>query len=175
MCMFLDEEGKGKTRRPKILGKFPGTQASGTFILASVLAPLAQRTGVIETLRSKLTSSRPDDDDDGASSFRLALLARLSPLPSYVNNYGLALVGLPFRPYLAATVVAGLPSILTHVAAGNGLSSLLDAALPSPPGAEAGGAAENALLCVSVLSAGLLAQQLLADRAAAAQDHDRPC
>lgn len=38
--------------------------------------------------------------------FKFAVLLRLSPLPSWINTYGLALTNIPFPSYVAATLYA---------------------------------------------------------------------
>mmetsp|Transcript_35976 Transcript_35976/g.81649 ORF Transcript_35976/g.81649 Transcript_35976/m.81649 type:complete len:119 (+) Transcript_35976:1043-1399(+) len=58
---------------------------------------------------------------DGA---RYTLLARLSPIPSWLNNYGLAFAGVRIADYLPVTALTTLPPVLTHVYAGILLSSL---------------------------------------------------
>eukprot|EP00548_Thalassiothrix_antarctica_P006277 CAMPEP_0194141666 /NCGR_PEP_ID=MMETSP0152-20130528/11065_1 /TAXON_ID=1049557 /ORGANISM="Thalassiothrix antarctica, Strain L6-D1" /LENGTH=292 /DNA_ID=CAMNT_0038840367 /DNA_START=77 /DNA_END=955 /DNA_ORIENTATION=+ len=55
---------------------------------------------------------------------RYTFLARLSPIPSWLNNYGLAFAGVRFVDYAPATAIATLPPVLTHVYAGSLLSSL---------------------------------------------------
>lgn len=56
---------------------------------------------------------------------RYTFLARLSPVPSWINNYGLAFAGVRFVDYAPATALATLPPVLTHVYAGTLISSLV--------------------------------------------------
>jgi len=49
------------------------------------------------------------------SGWRFAFLLRLSPVPSWVNNYGLALTEIKFSHFLLATVVGTIPQIAQHV------------------------------------------------------------
>ena len=51
-------------------------------------------------------------DDVQARGKEFTLLARLSPVPSWANNYGLALAGVEFEDYLPASVVAVLPALV---------------------------------------------------------------
>lgn len=59
--------------------------------------------------------------DDG---FRFALLLRLSPLPSYVNTYGLAVTTISYRHFVAATICGSLPFIINNVFMGTMARSL---------------------------------------------------
>ena len=45
-------------------------------------------------------------DDVEAEGARYTLLARLSPIPSWLNNYGLAFAGVRFADYVPATALA---------------------------------------------------------------------
>jgi uncharacterized membrane protein YdjX (TVP38/TMEM64 family) len=69
-----------------------------------------------------LSALAADVEAEGA---KFTVLARLSPIPSWLNNYGLGLAGVRFAPYLGATALASVPSVLTHVYAGSLLPSLL--------------------------------------------------
>ena len=85
---------------------------------------------------------------------RYTLLARLSPIPSYLNNYGLALAGVRFADYAPATAVATLPSVLTHVYTGSLLASLTSIGDGTPP-------TSVALSGLSVAGGALLLRELL--------------
>jgi uncharacterized membrane protein YdjX (TVP38/TMEM64 family) len=63
-------------------------------------------------------------DSIGDDGFRFALLLRLSPLPSYVNNYGLALTSISYAQFVAATLLGSLPFILNNVVVGSMARSL---------------------------------------------------
>eukprot|EP01087_Luapelamoeba_hula_P017775 TRINITY_DN562_c2_g1_i3.p2 TRINITY_DN562_c2_g1~~TRINITY_DN562_c2_g1_i3.p2 ORF type:complete len:150 (+),score=38.98 TRINITY_DN562_c2_g1_i3:767-1216(+) len=56
--------------------------------------------------------------------WKWALLLRLSPVPSWVNNYGLALTPVGFPAYLVSTVVGGVLMIVQNVNIGAALGSL---------------------------------------------------
>jgi uncharacterized membrane protein YdjX (TVP38/TMEM64 family) len=57
-----------------------------------------------------------------------AFALRLSPMPSWVNNYGLAVTELRFSNFLLATVVGGLVFIVNNVSTGAGFSEAISAA-----------------------------------------------
>ena len=102
-------------------------------------------------------------EQDGA---RYVLLARLSPIPSWLNNYGLAFAGVTFEDYVPATALATVPAVLTHSYAGSCLSSLVSImgtdtdAMPST-------LLGSALSGLSVVGGGLLLQKLAASLAGA--------
>ena len=48
----------------------------------------------------------------GSSGLYLVLAGRLSPLPSYVCNYGFSTTDVSLGQYSLATVIAGTPMIL---------------------------------------------------------------
>jgi kynurenine 3-monooxygenase len=87
---------------------------------------------------------------------RYTLLARLSPLPSWLNNYGLALAGVRFRDYAPATAVATLPAVLTHAYGGSLLSDLVSANAGNGGGTLAG----SALGGLSVITGCLLLREM---------------
>ena len=68
-----------------------------------------------------------------ANGARYTLLARLSPIPSWLNNYGLAFAGVRFADYFPATALATLPMVLVNVYTGSLLSSLLSLSDGAPP------------------------------------------
>ena len=82
-------------------------------------------------------------DDVQARGKEFTLLARLSPVPSWANNYGLALAGVEFEDYLPASVVAVLPALVAHVLVGSSLAEL----------STSGGDSSPALLALSAASA----------------------
>ena len=150
-----------------------------TFVLAKGVAGLTSTTdggttnrgggaaGWRDGILSRLESVAADARQDG---LRYTLLARLSPVPSFVNNYGLALAGVRFGDYAAGTVIASIPPIAVHVATGAAASSV---AMAAAPGAGSGGDVGGALLtALSIASAGALLQQGIA-RAATAAEEDR--
>ena len=109
-----------------------------THRLASSLAPTLEAVGIARAINQTIAQQpRLATLSEKAKSrgFRLTVLARLSPVPSYVNNYGLALAGVPLPLFLAGTMVATLPAVCTHVYAGSLLSSLasLGDDVPSTP------------------------------------------
>eukprot|EP01116_Phalansterium_solitarium_P011215 TRINITY_DN26833_c0_g1_i1.p1 TRINITY_DN26833_c0_g1~~TRINITY_DN26833_c0_g1_i1.p1 ORF type:complete len:290 (-),score=53.98 TRINITY_DN26833_c0_g1_i1:270-1139(-) len=54
----------------------------------------------------------------GKDGWKFAFLLRLSPLPSWLNNYGLALTEIKFSAFIAATMIGTLPMITQHVYVG---------------------------------------------------------
>jgi len=57
-------------------------------------------------------------------AFKFSLLARLSPAPSWVSNYGLPLAGVPLGSFLPATLVGMLPPLASNVYSGAAAASL---------------------------------------------------
>lgn len=57
-------------------------------------------------------------------TFKLAVLLRLSPIPSWVNNYGLALTPITFKEFCTATFAAGIPFAAQNVYIGSLMNSL---------------------------------------------------
>ena len=105
------------------------TAAIITFLASSGVARTALSNAGVEEAAARAFASQPSlarltqrVEQDGV---RYTLLARLSPIPSWLNNYGLAFAGVQFADYLPATALATLPPVITHVYAGSLLSSLL--------------------------------------------------
>lgn len=99
-----------------------------TFFASSGIARKVLSDAGVEEAAAAAFSSQPslkrlaqNVEQEGA---RYTFLARLSPIPSWLNNYGLAFAGVRFVDYAPATTIATLPSVLTHVYAGSLLSSL---------------------------------------------------
>ena len=133
--------------------------AAFTFYASSGLARSAISQLGLADAAAKALASQPQltrlaesASTDGA---RYTLLARLSPVPSWANNYGLALAGVPFGQYLPATAIATLPAVLTHVYTGSLFSSLLSLESGTPPTA-----AGTALSGLGVVGGLLLLQQI---------------
>ena len=103
--------------------------ATFTFLLSSGLLRAALIACGVADRASQAFASQPrlarlvgNIESNGA---RYTLLARLSPIPSWVNNYGLAFAGVKFADYLPVTAIATLPTVLTNVYTGSVLSSLV--------------------------------------------------
>lgn len=91
--------------------------------------------------------------------FRFCLLARLSPLPSWANNYGLPLLGsIDFATYFPATLLGMLLPLASNVYSGTVASSLA-AALSGGTGPQIS-APGLALSLLSAVSGAALIQQL---------------
>eukprot|EP01117_Protostelium_nocturnum_P020179 TRINITY_DN8966_c0_g1_i1.p1 TRINITY_DN8966_c0_g1~~TRINITY_DN8966_c0_g1_i1.p1 ORF type:complete len:245 (+),score=54.88 TRINITY_DN8966_c0_g1_i1:143-877(+) len=69
----------------------------------------------------------------GKDSLRVAFLLRISPVPSWVNNYGLSLTSISFPPFICATILGSLPMIIQQVYMGTLISNVahLDSNEPS--------------------------------------------
>eukprot|EP01119_Soliformovum_irregulare_P024984 TRINITY_DN9114_c0_g1_i1.p1 TRINITY_DN9114_c0_g1~~TRINITY_DN9114_c0_g1_i1.p1 ORF type:complete len:235 (-),score=35.65 TRINITY_DN9114_c0_g1_i1:29-733(-) len=82
---------------------------------------------VRESLRShrSFDNIRRNVGRDMWSSLKFATLLRLSPLPSWINNYGLAVTSIEFPPFFIATLVGSLPTIFQNVYMGSCLQSLV--------------------------------------------------
>mmetsp|Transcript_35171 Transcript_35171/g.42441 ORF Transcript_35171/g.42441 Transcript_35171/m.42441 type:complete len:293 (+) Transcript_35171:84-962(+) len=100
-----------------------------TFLASSGIARKALSDAGVEEAAALAFSKQPslkrlgqNVEKEGA---RYTLLARLSPIPSWLNNYGLAFAGVRFSDYAPATALATLPPVLTHVYAGSLLPTLL--------------------------------------------------
>jgi uncharacterized membrane protein YdjX (TVP38/TMEM64 family) len=109
-------------------------------------------------------------EEDGA---RYTLLARLSPIPSWLNNYGLAFAGVRFADYAPATALATVLPVLMHTYAGSLMPSVL-ALSESEGGALPSTLASSVLAAASVLGGGLLLTRLLAASAALDEPIDPP-
>ena len=146
------------------------TAAAATYGVARAGAPALRASPIgarlIEAIQNEpriANATRDATASDGGAA--VTLVARLSPLPSYVNNYGLALLGgVRFRGYLAATAVASVPALATHVAFGATLGALDEATLLGGGGGAAttimtttttSGAAASAADLAPLLSAAL--------------------
>lgn len=160
---------------------------TATFFLARALRLLAEgrsrgggdkipptaeksRTELMERLAS---SSFPADLSKGMADdgLKYAFLARLSPLPSWVCNYGLALAGVAFVDYFLATAVASVAPIAVHVSAGAAAAAAAAAAGSATAcssvsclrsSLDAGGTGGSDIMVVlGTLSSGILLQQAI--------------
>ena len=134
--------------------------AAITFAASSMSSSALSRLGLpkaaAEAFESQPALARLAESIE-AEGARYTLLARLSPIPSYLNNYGLALAGVKFRDYLPATALATLPPVLSHVYTGSLLSSLL--ALSDGPQQPDASLTSSALGGLSLICGGLLLRQ----------------
>ena len=134
-------------------------RTGSTATVTATAAATAQgwRDGLVQRLEGVASGARED-------GLRFTLLARLSPLPSWANNYGLALAGVPFQQYLPATIIASIPPIAVHCSTGAAAASLAMATAGGGGvgGGDSGGAVLGAL---GIGSAGLLVQTAI-ERAA---------
>jgi len=64
-------------------------------------------------------------DAMAADCFKIAILMRLSPVPSWVINYSLALSPISFKNFVLATLFAGFPNIIKNVYGGSFMRSAL--------------------------------------------------
>lgn len=137
------------------------TAACVTYALASAFAPFLNSTLAADAIGAAI-AGEPKlaalADGVAANGLRLTLLARLSPVPSWANNYGLALAGVRIRDYVPATVVASLPPVLTHVYVGAGMASVLGVV---ERGAADSGVLGSLLGAVGVLASAALVRQCL--------------
>jgi len=127
-----------------------------TFSVSSFLSPRLERLGVAQSVEQALVAQprlRAVADSVQERGFRFTVLARLSPVPSYLVNYGSALAGVPFADYAQGTLIATLPAVVLHVYSGSSAASLL--ATTASPGVDA------ALGALAVVGSALLLQQLL--------------
>lgn len=104
-----------------VFGFLPGVLAVAITkgAAAAVTFFLARRFGVdaAGTLQRALRAGPANLDSWSArlrrgvqgNAFRFCLLARLSPIPSWVNNYALPLADVPFETFLPATLLGMLP------------------------------------------------------------------
>jgi len=106
--------------------------ASAAFLLG--------RTVLHDWVRAKLSTNDKFNNmyhNVGRDSFRVAFLLRLSPIPSWANNYGLAcMTPIGFVPFIVATLVGTLPMIAQNVYFGSLLKNaacLGGADCPSTP------------------------------------------
>ena len=149
------------------------TAAAITFFISSGIARTALSNAGVEAAAARAFAAQPsltrlgqNVEQDGA---RYTLLARLSPIPSWLNNYGLAFAGVRFVDYAPATALVTLPAVLTHAYAGSVLSSLL--ALANGDGfAPPSSLASSALSGLSAVGSGLLLRQLTGALATSEED-----
>ena len=113
-----------------------------TYGIASVARP-ARLAAATEKVLMEQPRLRAIADDVQARGKEFTLLARLSPVPSWANNYGLALAGVEFEDYLPASVVAVRPALVAHVLVGSSLAEL----------STSGGDSSPALIALSAASA----------------------
>ena len=121
-----------------------------TYGIASVAKPERMETAAKRVLLEQ-PRLRAIADDVQSRGKEFTLLARLSPVPSWANNYGLALAGVEFEDYLPASVVAVLPALVAHVLVGSSLAEL---------STSSGGDSSPVLLALSAASALVLVQRL---------------
>ena len=131
-----------------------------TYALASGAARGALAKAGVPQAASAAFAARPElarlVEGIEREGMRFTVLARLSPIPSYLNNYGLALAGVRLTDYAVATAVASLPPVLTHVYTGTLLASLASIEDGVPPSL-----ASSALGALTIGSAALLVRQAL--------------
>jgi uncharacterized membrane protein YdjX (TVP38/TMEM64 family) len=60
----------------------------------------------------------------GKDTFKLAIMLRLSPVPSWVNNYGLSLTPITLKEFFLATILAGFPGVVRNVYIGSLMKSV---------------------------------------------------
>lgn len=122
-----------------------GTAAAVTFFLARRFgADLAQRAA--GAIGDGSWTSRVQRGVRG-NAFRFCLLARLSPIPSWVNNYALPLADVRFETFLPATLLGMLPPLAANVYSGACALSLASALTGG------GGTVDGGSLVLGVLSA----------------------
>lgn len=145
-----------------------------TFLASSGIARRALSDAGVEKAAARAFASQPSltrlanrVERDGA---RYTLLARLSPIPSWINNYGLAFSGVRFGDYAPATALATLPAVLTHAYAGSLVSSLL--ALQAGDGAAPSTVSSSALAGLSGVGGALLLRELAAAAAGSAESEE---
>ena len=93
-------------------------------------------------------------------AFRFCLLARLSPVPSWINNYALPLAGVSLSSFLPATLLGMLPPLASNVYSGSAAASVA-AALSRGSGVEFDWIGVS-LGVLSTLSGAAIVQQLAA-------------
>lgn len=93
-------------------------------------------------------------------AFRFCLLARLSPVPSWINNYALPLAGVSLSSFLPATFLGMLPPLASNVYSGSAAASVA-AALSRGSGVEFDWIGVS-LGILSTLSEAAIVQQLAA-------------
>eukprot|EP00921_Rhytidocystis_pertsovi_P002149 GHVQ01003697.1.p1 GENE.GHVQ01003697.1~~GHVQ01003697.1.p1 ORF type:complete len:391 (+),score=14.04 GHVQ01003697.1:341-1513(+) len=85
--------------------------------------PLCRRHNVflrqhhLRTLRSVITED----------PYKYCLLLRLSPIPLFVKNYGLAALGVPLKPYLYSSCISAIPWTTVEVALGCSANTIVEA------------------------------------------------
>ncbi|CAL1143594.1 unnamed protein product [Cladocopium goreaui] len=159
-----------------VFGFLPGVLAVAITkgAAAAVTFFLARRFGVdaAGTLQRALRAGPANLDSWSArlrrgvqgNAFRFCLLARLSPIPSWVNNYALPLADVPFETFLPATLLGMLPPLTANVYSGACALSLASALT-------GGGTVDGGSLVLGALSA-LSGAAILQQMASFALDDD---
>lgn len=144
-----------------------------TFGLSRALSPLLARLGATEAAQRAFAEQprlNAMADSVQQQGLRFTVLARLSPVPSYINNFGLALLGVDFAEYAKGTVLATLPAVALHVSSGAGAASLV--AATAVGGAAASPGFDAVLGGLGVVGSALLLQQLIQGAARPDADED---
>ncbi|PRP80414.1 hypothetical protein PROFUN_11960 [Planoprotostelium fungivorum] len=92
----------------------------------------------------------------GRDSWKVAFLLRISPVPSWINNYGLSLTSIQFLPYMVATAVGALPMIIQNIYMGTVVSSVA-----SLDGQGSGGWVKNVSMVVGLIATALISRMLM--------------
>lgn len=114
-----------------VLGVFHGTVAAlvGS-MLGAVSAFFLGRTIARDWVAERLSGNRRFLVLDRAvadQGFKVVLLARLSPVfPFNVLNYAFGLTGIPFWPYIIASLIGVIPGTLMYVYLGGGARSFAE-------------------------------------------------
>jgi uncharacterized membrane protein YdjX (TVP38/TMEM64 family) len=106
-----------------VLGKLLGGGGGflvGRFLLRSFIAGLLGKSGKGGTFARMAAGAEKD-------AWRAVFALRLSPVPSWLNTYGLAsLTDVPITPFLVATAVGSIPMVVQNVYTGTLLDSISD-------------------------------------------------
>eukprot|EP00401_Gymnodinium_catenatum_P065953 CAMPEP_0117494796 /NCGR_PEP_ID=MMETSP0784-20121206/19799_1 /TAXON_ID=39447 /ORGANISM="" /LENGTH=352 /DNA_ID=CAMNT_0005289693 /DNA_START=59 /DNA_END=1117 /DNA_ORIENTATION=+ len=100
--------------------------------------------------------------------FKFCVLARLSPVPSWINNYVLPLAGVSFATYLPASLLGMLLPLAGNVYSGAAAASVAAVLSGTAPSLSAGGGFDLVLPALSALSGVAVVQQLAGDALGAA-------
>eukprot|EP00921_Rhytidocystis_pertsovi_P002162 GHVQ01003716.1.p1 GENE.GHVQ01003716.1~~GHVQ01003716.1.p1 ORF type:complete len:327 (+),score=31.31 GHVQ01003716.1:124-1104(+) len=82
-----------------------------------ILRPYLYKQHHLRTLRSVITED----------PYKYCLLLRLSPIPLFVKNYGLAALGVPLKPYLYSSCISAIPWTTVEVALGCSANTIVEA------------------------------------------------
>ncbi|GJD08266.1 hypothetical protein Gasu2_25760 [Galdieria sulphuraria] len=112
-----------------VVGCFPGTVAieMAAGLSMNLYYGLASKSILYRWTQKRLEQypqAKKWMDAIAQQGWKLALFSRLSPIPSFINNYLIALSPISFHDYMIATIVGIIPFLFQVVALGAGIQEM---------------------------------------------------